>query len=112
MKRARYTLRRREVDTRAAYYSARARCKNPRGRGWKNYGGRGIEFRFTTFAAFADALKTRGNPTGLRPSLRHSVDRYPDPDGHYEPGNIRWATPRQQARNNRSVTAGMPCVTG
>ena len=39
---------------------------------------------------------------GLRPSSSHSVDRFPDHNGNYEPGNVRWATIDQQCSNRRS----------
>lgn len=37
---------------------------------------------------------------GPRPSPEHSVDRI-DTNGHYEPGNVRWATAAEQRRNTR-----------
>jgi hypothetical protein len=71
---------------------------NPRCEEWENYGGRGImmcdEWK-NDFSAFL-------RDVGLRPSPKHSIDRYPNNDGNYEPGNIRWATSKEQNRNKRT----------
>lgn len=82
-----------------AWCAMRTRCTNPRVRCWPNYGGRGIRVcgRWQTFEHFlADLLAS----IGRRPSRRHSIDRI-DVNGHYAPGNIRWATAAQQNRNRR-----------
>jgi hypothetical protein len=88
----------------AAYQSAKTRCRNPKAAWYAAYGGRGINFRFTSFEKFLDALKTRTNPTGLRPSSKHSLDRI-DNDGPYGivngVSNIRWALPVEQRLNQR-----------
>jgi hypothetical protein len=76
-----------------AFQGAKQRCTNQNSGEWAHYGGRGIEFRFKSFEQFFAEL-------GRRPSTKHSVDRFPNNDGHYEPGNVRWAT-RVQQRNNR-----------
>lgn len=40
---------------------------------------------------------------GLKPSPYHSLDRFPDPNGNYEPGNVRWATASEQSLNRRNA---------
>ena len=74
----------------------RSRCSNPRLKTWGKYGGIGIKVceRWNDFVNFLSDM-------GIRPSRKHSIDRFPDPYGNYEPGNCRWATPRQQRQNRR-----------
>lgn len=77
-----------------SYSCAKGRCTNSTDHAFNDYGGRGIEFRFASYEHFIDIL-------GRRPTLKHSLDRI-DVNGHYEPGNVRWATQREQMRNTRS----------
>jgi hypothetical protein len=66
---------------------------------YADYGGRGI--RVSVAFDGEHGLDRFLAELGRRPSRSFSVDRI-DPNGHYEPGNIRWATPTEQARNKRS----------
>lgn len=82
-----------DTSERYAFSAAKQRCTNPRDPGYKNYGGRGITFRFASFEDFYKEL-------GPKPTPKHSVDRINN-DGHYEPGNVRWATRSEQNKNTR-----------
>jgi len=78
----------------AAFAEAKRRCQSISTKSFTDYGGRGIEFRFESFEQFLADI-------GRRPSVLHSLDRQ-DVNGHYEPGNVRWATKTTQARNTRT----------
>ncbi len=73
------------------------RCTNPAGKNWKDYGGRGITIHPAWRESFLAFLDHMGQP----PSPRHEIDRYPDNDGNYEPGNVRWATHKDNCQNTR-----------
>lgn len=87
------------------------RCLNPAFIGWRLYGSRGISVcdRWRQFENFLADM-------GPCPSSRHSLDRFPNADGNYEPENCRWATPKEQSRNKRNnrmltVSGETHCVT-
>jgi len=76
---------------------AKQRCTNANSQAFADYGGRGIEFRFPSVRSFTEWVL--GN-LGPKPTEQHSLDRI-DNSRHYEPGNLRWATRSEQARNKR-----------
>jgi len=79
------------------------RCYNPANPAYKRYGGRGIKVakKWRSISNFIGDLKERGFPNA-------TLDRI-DNDGDYEPGNVRWATRKEQNRNkssNRLISFG------
>jgi hypothetical protein len=69
------------------------RCYNDKSRNYKGYGGRGIKVakRWHKFENFLEDM-------GLRPSIKHTLDRENNNKGYY-PDNCRWATALVQSNN-------------
>jgi hypothetical protein len=88
--------------TYASWKSMISRCTLPSNAGFAYYHELGITIcdRWESFGNFLADM-------GERPSLAHSLDRFPDQKGNYEPGNVRWATRIEQA-NNRSTNHLFP----
>jgi len=78
-----------------AWHALKKRCGDKTLWNYKNYGGRGIKVLIVDFENFLKEV-------GPRPTPQHSIDRINN-NGHYEIGNIRWATPSEQARNTRKA---------
>jgi hypothetical protein len=74
----------------------RQRCTNPKSQKWEHYGARGIRVCdewLKSFISFYEHI-------GPKPGPEYSLDRINN-DGNYEPGNVRWATIKEQANNQR-----------
>lgn len=81
------------------------RCVDQRRPEYPRYGGRGITVcdRWRHGEGGKTGLECFVADVGPRPSPTHSIDRYPNNDGNYEPGNVRWAVAEDQANNRRST---------
>lgn len=76
--------------------SMKQRC-DINNRNFKNYAGRGI----TVCEEWQESFEAFFAHVGPRPSPKHSIDRIDNNKGYF-PGNVRWATITQNARNKRT----------
>lgn len=80
------------------FAAIKRRCLNPNNIAYKNYGARGI----TIYEEWIKHPNLLFEHLGQKPFEKATIDRIDNSKG-YVPGNIRWATYTQQARNTRSV---------
>ena len=81
----------------ATWHRMRRRCHDPDHPDYPTYGAKGIVVCPEWQQSFLEFYRAMGN----RPSPLHSIDRKDNTKG-YEPGNCRWATKEEQARNRPS----------
>jgi hypothetical protein len=81
----------------AVWLDMRKRCHDPKNKKHHLYGGRGI----TVCARWDESFEAfQEDMPGYGPGLQ--LDRI-NTDGNYEPGNCRWATNKENARNRRKT---------
>lgn len=78
------------------------RCYNKQFDSYPLYGGRGVRVyaEWHEYRKFAQAVREE---IGEHPGKGFQLDRI-DTDGDYAPGNIRWATAKENMRNRRNNT--------
>lgn len=96
----RHTFGGRASSEHSIWHSMCGRCHNPGSKSYRYYGARGVRV--------CDAWRGRGGfarfiaHIGFKPTPEHTLDRI-DASGHYEPGNVRWATMAEQSTNRRDT---------
>lgn len=79
-----------------AWSGIKTRCYSHKNHKYPIYGGRGITMCDKWRLSYVEFLKD----VGRAPTKSHSIDRI-KVNGNYEPGNCKWSTPKEQARNTR-----------
>lgn len=92
------------------------RCYSMKNQSYLEYGGRGIAVcaRWReSFVAFMQDVGPRPGGRSSRDYPLYSLDRI-DNDGHYRPGNVRWATSLVQNGNKQRlrIPQSLPCAFG
>lgn len=79
-----------------AWKAMKQRCLNPNNPKYYRYGKRGI----TVYGGWLHNYPAFLAHVGRKPSSKYSLERIDNNKG-YEPGNVKWGTATEQARNTR-----------
>lgn len=85
-----------------AWRGMKDRCLNRNSSSFHHYGGSGITVSSLWLNDFPRFLAD----VGSKPSPEYSLDLFPDSNGNYEPGNVRWARKKECCKRRINVTTG------
>lgn len=77
------------------WQNIKKRCYSSKDKCYYLYGGKGIKMCDKWLSSFENFFEDMGK----KPTPKHSLDRFPDKNGNYEPSNCRWATMKEQSNN-------------
>lgn len=83
----------------SSWQAMKSRCLDTGSKDYHRWGGKGI----TVCEAWASSFSAFLADVGPSPGPSYSLDRWPNKAGNYQPGNVRWATPAEQALNRADV---------
>lgn len=86
------------TPTYSSWSAMKSRCLNTISKDFPRYGEKGVTM-CSAWLKFDNFLSDMGE----RPP-KTTLDRYPNNNGNYEPGNCRWASHIEQARNKDNFT--------
>jgi hypothetical protein len=81
----------------SSWQAMKARCSNPNDKYWNNYGGANPPV--TVCPRWRNSFENFLEDLGVKPD-NTTLSRFGD-IGNYEPGNVSWATPAEQAKEAR-----------
>lgn len=90
---------------RRIYSGMKRRCNNLKDVSYKNYGGRGIKNKFKSVDGFINYVINNLGINGINQIKGLQIDRINN-NGHYEKGNIRFVTCKENSNNRRLKNGG------